>query len=155
MTCHVVFPKVDATHSATTSKIFLNDILRGELGFRGAAIADALGMQAIAASISSEATVRDALEAGLDLFLMAGDNVSLEDALKLERIIAGVHAGGSVPAAAFESSRRRVEAVLAKCARFEVAPLPKRTLLAHATLAKELEARKDWAAFNLELPGFE
>jgi beta-N-acetylhexosaminidase len=155
MTCHVIFPKVDPTHTATTSKILLEDVLRNELGFRGTVVADALGMKAIAASVSDEATVRDCLVAGLDLLLMAGDNVSLADAAAVERLIDKIHRSAELTEAPFEGSRRRIDEVFAKCAHYPIEELPAKTLGAHAALAAELESRKDWEAFNLQLPGFE
>ncbi|PWT96636.1 MAG: hypothetical protein C5B53_09255, partial [Candidatus Melainabacteria bacterium] len=81
MTAHILFPKIDRENSATCSKTILHDLLRKEMGFKGVIIADALGMKAIKAEEYD--TVAKSLNASLDLFLVAGDNVNLESALRI------------------------------------------------------------------------
>jgi beta-glucosidase-like glycosyl hydrolase len=69
MTAHVVFPAVDQV-PATISRRFLAGLLRGELGFGGVIITDALGMTAIGDSeASAEGAVRS-LAAGADLLCL-------------------------------------------------------------------------------------
>ena len=74
MVGHICVPNVtgDDTPSTLSEKV-VTDILRGELGFKGLVITDALNMGAISGSYeSAEAAVR-ALEAGCDLLLMPED----------------------------------------------------------------------------------
>ena len=74
MVGHICVPNVtgDDTPSSLSAKV-VTDILRGELGFKGLVITDALNMGAISGSYeSAEAAVR-ALEAGCDLLLMPED----------------------------------------------------------------------------------
>ncbi len=74
MVGHICVPNVtgDDMPSSLSAKV-VTDILRGELGFKGLVITDALNMGAISGSYeSAEAAVR-ALEAGCDLLLMPED----------------------------------------------------------------------------------
>ncbi len=70
MAAHIAVPAVTGTEQPSTfSRLLLTDKLRGELGFRGAIVTDALEMGAVTRSCGSgEAAVR-ALEAGADLLL--------------------------------------------------------------------------------------
>ncbi|MCC6220004.1 MAG: beta-N-acetylhexosaminidase [Deltaproteobacteria bacterium] len=70
MTAHVLYPALDPLNPATTSSIILRDILRGELGFKGAVISDALEMNALS-NISAEHLAVSTLRAGVDLLLVA------------------------------------------------------------------------------------
>jgi beta-N-acetylhexosaminidase len=68
ITAHVLYPQLDdqpATHSA----VILKDLLRGQLGFEGLVITDALDMQAIAGTSGFERSHK-ALQAGADLALL-------------------------------------------------------------------------------------
>jgi beta-N-acetylhexosaminidase len=72
MTAHVVFPEID-TVPATISRKFLTDILRGELGFDGVIVTDALEMAAIGDSEASAEGAVAALAAGADLLCLPGE----------------------------------------------------------------------------------
>lgn len=74
MVAHVSAPKIIGDNTpCTLSKIMITDILRGDLGYEGLIITDAMGMGAITENYScGEATVK-AIEAGVDLILMPQD----------------------------------------------------------------------------------
>ncbi len=72
MSAHVCVPAFDPHHPATLSRRIARDILRTELGFRGAFVTDCLEMSAVAASGSVESAVT-ALESGADLLLFSHD----------------------------------------------------------------------------------
>lgn len=74
MTAHVAYPALaPAGEPATLSPAILTEILRGDLGFEGVVITDALLMGAIAERYDpGEAAVR-ALEAGADILLLPKD----------------------------------------------------------------------------------
>jgi beta-N-acetylhexosaminidase len=65
MTAHIVVREVD-TVPATLSQTIVTDILRGELGFGGAVISDALEMRAISSTFGLEEGAVRALGAGVD-----------------------------------------------------------------------------------------
>ena len=70
MTAHVLYPAVDAQEPATTSKRWLSEVLRGELGFDGVILTDDLEMGAIAARSSVPDACVAALRAGCDGLLI-------------------------------------------------------------------------------------
>lgn len=72
MSAHVVVRAFDAHQPATISRAIAFDLLRVELGFRGAFVTDCLEMNAVAARGSVRSAV-DALVAGADLLLFSHD----------------------------------------------------------------------------------
>jgi len=73
MTAHLLLPALDPERPATLSAAVLGDLLRGELGFQGLVVTDALVMEAIAARYGGGEAAVLALEAGADLVLMPED----------------------------------------------------------------------------------
>lgn len=69
MSAHIHFPALDPDYPATLSRRILTDLLRGELGYQGLIITDAMDMQAVAA-MGVEHTLGLALQAGVDLALL-------------------------------------------------------------------------------------
>ena len=59
--------------SAVLSKVIVTDILRGELGFDGVIVTDALNMKAISEYFTSEQAAVMALKAGCDMIMMPED----------------------------------------------------------------------------------
>lgn len=68
MMAHVTYPAVDS-QPAGYSKVWIEQILRGELGFAGAVISDDISMAAAGAAGSVGERVRAHLDAGCDLVL--------------------------------------------------------------------------------------
>jgi beta-N-acetylhexosaminidase len=73
MTAHVVFPAIEpeAGTPATLSKAVLTDLLRNELGFKGAIITDCLEMAAIADGVGVAAGAVATISAGADIVLVS------------------------------------------------------------------------------------
>jgi len=69
MVAHVTYPAVDAV-AAGYSKIWIEDILRGELGFRGVVFSDDVGMAAAESAGGIGERVTAHLDAGCDLVLV-------------------------------------------------------------------------------------
>ncbi|MBI5961223.1 MAG: glycoside hydrolase family 3 protein [Chloroflexi bacterium] len=70
MSAHILFSTLDADLPATLSRAILYDFLRGELGFDGLVLTDAMDMTPVARFGAVEST-RLALHAGADLVLLA------------------------------------------------------------------------------------
>lgn len=91
MPAHVIYPRVD-TRPAGFSRRWLQDILRGELGFAGAVFSDDLSMEGARQldghSLSFTQAAVAALNAGCDLVLLC--NQSLGDAQALDALLAGL-----------------------------------------------------------------
>ncbi|MCX7633881.1 MAG: glycoside hydrolase family 3 protein, partial [Turneriella sp.] len=69
MTAHILYPEIDPNWPATLSPRWLQEILRGELGFRGTVFTDAMEMHAIAEHFASAKPPLQALLAGADVLL--------------------------------------------------------------------------------------
>ena len=67
MTGHVLFSAIDPSNSATMSKIVIENIVRGEIGFKGLLISDDLSMKALGGSFRQRA--ERLFSAGCDIAL--------------------------------------------------------------------------------------
>lgn len=74
MMAHVAYPAVDA-HPAGYSRIWIEDILRGELGFRGLVFGDDIGMAAAESVGGIGARIEAHLLAGCDLLLACSPSI--------------------------------------------------------------------------------
>ncbi|MBR5152988.1 MAG: glycoside hydrolase family 3 protein [Clostridia bacterium] len=72
MCAHITVPEVDAV-PAVFSKKLITDGLRGELGFQGVVITDAMEMKAISDHYESDVAAVMAIEAGCDMILCPED----------------------------------------------------------------------------------
>ena len=68
MVAHVIYPAVDV-HPAGFSRVWIEDVLRGDLGFDGVVISDDISMAAAGAAGGVGERVRAHLDAGCDLVL--------------------------------------------------------------------------------------
>lgn len=72
MVGHLIHKQVDPSgEPSSLSKVWIEDVLRGQLGFRGVVISDDLEMGAIRKHYSLEETVVKAVEAGMDVLLFS------------------------------------------------------------------------------------
>lgn len=82
MTAHIQFPEIEKETSisvstgeevylpATMSRTILTDILRGNMGFDGVIVSDALDMRAVSDNFSVEDTLKRTINAGVDLLIL-------------------------------------------------------------------------------------
>ncbi|GGJ94623.1 hydrolase [Pilimelia anulata] len=107
MTAHLVLPAVEPGVPATLSRRLLTDVLRGELGFAGVVITDALDMGAIRDGVGAPAAAVAALAAGADAICLGH-----EDAYRMYRTvraaIADAAADGALPRARLAEAAERV-----------------------------------------------
>lgn len=77
---HVLYPAVDADWPASLSKVWLTEILRTKLGFRGAILSDDLMMNAIAQRYGTQSAPLMHLLAGGDMAMLCGDSATVSEA---------------------------------------------------------------------------
>ena len=112
MTAHIAAPNITGSEiPATLSRLLLTDKLRGELGFQGVIITDALEMKAISEKYSSSEAAIRSLEAGADVLLMPSDYREAFDG-----VVAAVETG-RVPETRIDESVARIQALHGRFAR--------------------------------------
>ena len=58
MTAHIVYTAIDDTAPATLSRIVIDSVIRGEIGFDGVLVSDDISMGALAGSLAERTTAR-------------------------------------------------------------------------------------------------
>jgi beta-N-acetylhexosaminidase len=108
---HVAFPALDASGvPATLSRLIMTDLLRGELGFKGALFADALVMDAIAKKDSANVppAALAAIKAGVDCAMILG-SLNLQRRV-YDALLAAVE-NGTISEARLDEAVERVQAL--------------------------------------------
>jgi beta-N-acetylhexosaminidase len=82
MTAHILLPQIDSAWPASLSGEMLETILRGQLAFDGAILADDLAMGAIARHYGNGESVVRTLQAGTDIAMLCHDWALVAPALE-------------------------------------------------------------------------
>ena len=72
MSSHALYSALDGDRIASQSEPVLTDLLRGELGFKGAVVTDSIEAQAVLARSGVAEAAERSIDAGTDLILMTG-----------------------------------------------------------------------------------
>ena len=123
MTAHILYPQLDNTkvHSdktgqdeslpSTMSKKILTDLLKGEMGFDGVVVTDAMNMAGVANTFDQVQAVKLAFSAGVDMVCMPTVLYNLEDLKDLDAIIDGVEEAvnnGEIPVSRLDDAVTRI-----------------------------------------------
>ena len=141
MSSHVAVPALndgDAVAS-TLAPAVMTGLLRGQLGFEGVTISDALDMRAIAQGEAQAAAILAALRAGVDLLLCGPDRDAQG---RIEAALLAGAADGRIDPVADAAALARIDALRRRLG--EAGPLPDLDIVggpAHAALARELAER--------------
>ena len=118
MTAHVFNRRLDGRYPATLSRATISGLLRRELGWAGVVVSDDLRMGAIEQHYGLDEAVVRALDAGVDLLIIADDR--LPDRRSGAHVALGaIRAAltdGRLPPELIESALRRIEALRARLA---------------------------------------
>jgi beta-N-acetylhexosaminidase len=103
MTFHGYIPALDTLQTAATlNPRIMTDLLRGDLGFRGIIVTDALDMNGVLGGMTMAEVTQRAVLAGADVLLMPTDNVGA-----IEAVVDGVRTG-RFPESRVDASVRRL-----------------------------------------------
>ena len=141
MSAHIAVPALtgDATLPATLSHAVMDRLLRGELGFGGVSISDALDMRALAQGAEQGAQIEAAVRAGVDLLLCAADRNAQG---RIEAALLTAVAAGRFKRAELEAAALRIDALRAWLAASGPAPdLDVVGSREHRALSRELAER--------------
>jgi beta-N-acetylhexosaminidase len=141
MSAHIAVPALtgDPSLPATLSSIVMQDVLRGQLGFEGVTISDALDMRALAQGAEQGAQIEAAVRAGVDLLLCAADRDAQG---QIEAALLSALDAGRFDRASLAASRARIDALRAWLA--TAGPQPGLDVVGSAThraLSRELAER--------------
>ncbi|WP_291316709.1 glycoside hydrolase family 3 N-terminal domain-containing protein [Desulfuromonas sp.] len=110
LTAHVFNANLDPDHPATLSRSVIAGRLRGELGFDGVVISDDLQMGAIAQHYDLETTLKNAIDAGVDILLFANNSSYDEQiASKVVALVSEMVRKRQISEARIEDSFRRIQ----------------------------------------------
>lgn len=135
MTAHVVYPAVDPDQPATLSSVWIDGVLRKELGFAGVVFSDDLEMGAIVGEGGIGAAAVAAIRAGVDGLLVCR---RLD---RVEEVIASLRAEAEADAAFAARCEQSLGRLAALAARRPAAPRPLEGALGtpeHQSLADRL-----------------
>jgi len=140
MSAHLAVPALtgDPELPSTLAPAVMDGLLRGELGFEGVSITDALDMRALTQGSNQILDVLAALRAGVDLLLTAPDP---EARGRIEAGLRHAAARGLIDVASACASAGRVRALREWLAGFDQPELAVVGSVAHAALADELAAQ--------------
>jgi len=109
MTAHIFNRRLDPEFPATLSKKIITGLLRKEMRFAGVVISDDMEMKAISAEYNRKTALALALNAGIDIILMANNRVYDKDiAIRTQEMILDLIAAKRVSAARIDQACRRV-----------------------------------------------
>ncbi len=141
MSAHIALPAVSGRDDlpSTLSRAVMTDLLRGDLGFDGVSITDALDMAGVGRGADGVPDVVAAIQAGVDLLLTAADP---EATARIERALTDAASRGVFDGDEMAAAERRLGSLRAWLSAAGVAPgIDVVGSAAHRVLAAELAAR--------------
>ena len=88
MTAHVIYTSIDPDNPATTSRIVIDEVIRGDIGFDGLLMSDDLSMKALSGRFGERTAA--ALDAGCDIALHCnGDMAEMRAVAAGARVLSG------------------------------------------------------------------
>ncbi len=107
MTAHIINKNIDPILPATLSPLFLKDILREQIGFKGLIVSDDLQMKAITSQFGFEEAIVKSVMAGCNLLVFSNNSGATYDdqiASKVVEVISQAVKQGKIPQEKIEQS---------------------------------------------------
>lgn len=140
MTSHILLPQLDPSAPATLSRHVLNDLLRGELGYTGVIVSDALDMRGASGDIGIPLAAVHALAAGCDLLCIGTRNTD-EQLSDIEATIGAALADGALSETQLQDAAARVAALGTRIAGHPTMPAPEEFELPLDRVASAFDVR--------------
>jgi beta-N-acetylhexosaminidase len=135
MTAHIVYPAIDPGVPATMSRVLIDGVLRGELGYRGAVVTDDIGMRAVSAMFDAPGACARVVASGTDLIMVCSHWTSTDRAYAMAEDLERARAAGALTEDVLATAGARVDALLAASTTHAPRLLPAELLAEHAALA--------------------
>ena len=87
MTSHILFPQIDSENPATLSPFILGHLLREKMGFKGVVLTDSMNMGAIKKNYPSDQAAIKAIQAGVDMIMLAEEHYDHDPSRYIEQQI--------------------------------------------------------------------
>lgn len=140
MTIPAAYPALDPDRSAIISRAITTDLLRGDLGFQGLVVTDALGMKGVEIGLEpGQSRGLEALKAGADILLYVVTTAGEEEEV-FQQVKNGI-ADGTYPDSEFEESTKRILRMKQRYCLFESPDYPGEKEL--DTLSERLQREAD------------
>lgn len=110
MTAHIINTSIDPDYPATLSPLFLQNILRKQLGYKGVIVSDDMQMGAIAKNYGFEDAFIRSINASCDLLILSNNNNSYDEniASKAIDVIFEAAKDGRITAETINNSYNRI-----------------------------------------------
>jgi len=79
MTAHIINTNIDSTYPSTLSPLFIKNILREQLGFKGVVISDDMQMGAIVDNYGFDDAIIRAINAGCDMLIISNNGTTYDE----------------------------------------------------------------------------
>lgn len=79
MTAHIINTKIDPTYPATLSPLFIKNILREQLGFKGVVVSDDMQMGAIVDNYGYDEAIIRAINAGCNMLIISNNGKTYDE----------------------------------------------------------------------------
>ena len=112
MVAHVTNTNIDPNYPASLSPLFIQNILRGDLGYKGVVISDDISMGAISKNYTLTDAVIRAVNAGNDMLIVSNNGGSVYDEklpYKVDAIIVQAVKDGKIPEATIDAAYVRIQ----------------------------------------------
>ncbi len=135
MTSHLLLPKVDPIEPVTLSRQFGQEVLRGELRYRGVVASDDIGMQAVSRMFEDPTAAVRLRLAGTDLMVVCSYGTDTDRCRGFAESMIEAERQGVIPEEAAAQSRERVRSLLLRAPQHEVRLLTPDVLERHRAVA--------------------
>jgi len=139
MSAHILYPAIDPGYPATLSPLFLNNVLREELGFEGVITTDDIGMGAVSTLFDGPGITAKALQAGCDLIMVSAHWTDTDRVIGLAQDLLDSLRNGDLSPKLFEAAQKRINRLLQVAPVHLINALPDAVFAAHSAIGTQVD----------------